>query len=141
MLPVIHCALPVHSYPYYNKQVTLDATHYLRLTPGRDYKLDFRMDYWGDSHVVFYGNSMRSNLVVEDMPVPNAKPPKSLPTGCEGILRNLLVYVSVSVSVSRIGFLCFLFGLSYPSASARTLLFSSGILISAFRCLYSLLLD
>jgi hypothetical protein len=54
------------------------------------------MDYWGDTHVIFYGNSMRSNLVVEDMPVPNASPPKTLPTGCEGMVRNLLVYVCLT---------------------------------------------
>lgn len=42
---------------------------------------------------ILYGNNYVSNLVVEDLPVPNANPPAAIPTGCVAPVRNLLVLV------------------------------------------------
>lgn len=77
-----------------NTHDTLDATHDLRLVPGRTYSYDLRMDWHGDTHVILYGGQLVSNIVIEDMPVPALAPPKTIPTGCEGAVRNVLAIVS-----------------------------------------------
>ena len=82
-----------------NKHDTIDTTHFLRLQKGREYTIDFRMAGHGDAQLILYSNFLRSNLLIEDMPEPNPTPPTSIPTGCAGLVRNIMVVVSGTVAL------------------------------------------
>jgi len=62
----------------------------LTVTPNTPFKLEIEM-IWRGYRAILYGGAGQSSFIVEELPQPKLTVPASLPTGCNGVPRNIFV--------------------------------------------------